>query len=245
MFEGRFIPSNQTEAPGSRYWDPSFPVPARDLVGAKALLAQAGVPRPKVTLNVVNNPTDVQVGEVIQSMAGEAGFEVTLNKGESVSQTDAAARGDYQAYAAIWSGRPDPDGNLSIWMRCGAPLNWTGWCSKELEAALDRGAAQLDPAARKAAYHDANVIWMRDLAYLPLYHFTWFWGLSERVTGFKPRPDGLVRPIGLGCARSYCCGYRNLKLVENGAHHAGTPVSLSTWRMKPFASGAVNRYVTL
>jgi peptide/nickel transport system substrate-binding protein len=198
VFEGRFIPSNQTEAPGSRYWDPSFPVPARDLVGAKALLAQAGVPRPKVTLNVVNNPTDVQVGEVIQSMAGEAGFEVTLNKGESVSQTDAAARGDYQAYAAIWSGRPDPDGNLSIWMRCGAPLNWTGWCSKELEAALDRGAAQLDPAARKAAYHDANVIWMRDLAYLPLYHFTWFWGLSERVTGFKPRPDGLVRPIGLG-----------------------------------------------
>ncbi|MFL5899449.1 MAG: ABC transporter substrate-binding protein [Solirubrobacterales bacterium] len=198
VFEGRFIPSNQTEPPGSRYWDPAFPVPGRDLAGAKALLAQAGVPRPKVTLNVVNNPTDVQVGEVIQSMAREAGFEVTLNKGESVSQTEAAARGDYQAYAAIWSGRPDPDGNLSIWMRCGAPLNWTGWCSKDLEAALDRGASQLDPAARKAAYHDANVIWMRDLAYLPLYHFTWFWGLSEKVTGFKPRPDGLVRPIGLG-----------------------------------------------
>jgi peptide/nickel transport system substrate-binding protein len=150
-----------------------------------------------VTLSVVNNPTDVQVGEVIQSMAAEAGFEVTLNKGESGAQTDAAARGDYQAYSAIWSGRPDPDQNMSIWMRCTAPLNWTGWCSKDLEAALDRGAGILDVAARKAAYHQANEIWMHDLPYLPLYHFTWFWGLNDRVSGFTPRPDGLVRPIGL------------------------------------------------
>ncbi len=197
VFDGRFTPSNQTEAPGSPYWDPAFPVPARDLAGAKALLAQAGVARPKLVLNVVNSPVDVQVGEVIQAMAGEAGFDVSLNKGESVTQTDTAARGDYQATMAIWSGRPDPDGNMSIWMRCGAPLNWTGWCSHELEAALDRGAASLDPAARKAAYHDANAIWMHDLPYAVLYHFTWFWGVSARVVGFTPRPDGLVRPIAL------------------------------------------------
>ena len=85
VFEGRFIPSNQTEAPGSKWWDPAFPVPPRDLDGAKALLAQAGVPHPKLVLNVVNNPTDTQVGEVIQAMAAEAGFEVTLNKGEAVT----------------------------------------------------------------------------------------------------------------------------------------------------------------
>ncbi|GAC1481541.1 MAG: ABC transporter substrate-binding protein [Acetobacteraceae bacterium] len=198
VFEGRFIPNNQTEAPASPYFDRSFPIPPRDIPGAKALLAAAGVPHPKLTLNVVNNPTDVQVGEVIQSMAAEAGFEVTLNKGESVSQTEAAARGEYQAYTAIWSGRPDPDGNTSIWLRCGAPLNWTGWCSKPVEAALDRAATTTDPAARAAAYHDVTRIVMEELPYLPLYHFTWFWGLSERVTGFMPRPDGLVRPIGLG-----------------------------------------------
>ncbi len=197
VFEGRFIPNNQTEAPASPYWDPAFPVPARDLAGAKALLAEAGAAHPKLTLNVVNSPTEVQVGELIQAMAGEAGFEVTLNKGEAVSQTDAAARGDYQAYIAIWSGRPDPDGNASIWMRCGAPLNWTGWCNRDLEAALDRAAATLDPAARRAAYHDVTALWMRDLPYAVLYHFTWLWGVSDRVTGFTPRPDGLVRPIGL------------------------------------------------
>ena len=197
VFEGRFIPSNQTEAPGSRYWDPAHPVPPRDLPGARALLAAAGVLHPKLTLSVVNNPTDTQVGEVIQSMAAEAGFEVTLQKGEAVSQTDAAARGEYEAYQVIWSGRPDPDGNVSLWMRCGAPLNWTGWCSPALEAALDRGATASDPAERARAYHDATDLWMADLPYLPLYHFTWFWGLSERVAGFSPRPDGLFRPIGV------------------------------------------------
>ena len=197
VFEGRMVPSTQTEPPGSRYWNPAFPVVPRDLAGAKALLAEAGVPHPKVTLNVVNNPTDVQVGEVIQSMASEAGFEVTVRKGESVSQTAAAARGDYQAYQVIWSGRPDPDGNLTLWMRCGTSLNWTGWCSKEMEAALDRGAAAPDQDARIKAYHEATAIWMRDMPYMGLYHFTWFWGLSDKVQGFTPRPDGLARMVGV------------------------------------------------
>ncbi len=197
VFDGRFIPSNQTEAPGSKYWDPSRPVPPRDLAGAKKLLAEAGVPHPKLTLSVVNNPTDTQVGEVIQSMVAEAGFDVSLQKGEAVSQTEAAARGEYQAYMVIWSGRPDPDGNAGPWLRCGAPLNWTGWCSKAAEAALDRGAAASTPEERLKAYHDLAEVADADLPYLPLYHFTWLWGLNDRVTGFAPRPDGLFRPIGV------------------------------------------------
>ena len=197
VFDGRFIPSNQMQAPGNPWYDTAYPVPPRDLPGAKALLAAAGVPHPKLTLLVTDSPTDVQVGEVIQSMVAEAGFDLSLQKGEAVAQTNAATSGDYQAYLVIWSGRPDPDGNVGTWTRCGSPLNWTGWCSKTMDAALDRGAAGATDAERKAAYHDANGIWMADLPYLPLYHFTWFWGLSSKVSGFTPRADGLIRPEGL------------------------------------------------
>ncbi len=197
VFDGRFIPSNQMQAPGNPWYDPAYPIPPRDLPGAKALLAAAGVPHPKLTLLVTDSPTDVQVGEVIQSMVAEAGFDLTLQKGEAVTQTASATAGNYQAYLVIWSGRPDPDGNLGTWTRCGAPLNWTGWCSQAMDAALDRGAAGADDAARRAAYHDAIGIWMADLPYLPLYHFTWFWGLSAKVAGFQPRPDGLIRPTGI------------------------------------------------
>ncbi len=200
VFDGRFIPSNQTQAPGSFWYDPAFPVPKRDLAGAKALLAEAGVPHPKLTLLTTDAPVEVQVGEVIQSMVAEAGFDLTLQKGEAVAQTAATASGNYQASMVLWSGRPDPDGNIANWMRCDGALNWTGWCSKAMDAALDRGAQAFDDTARKAAYHDANAIWMADLPYLPLYHFTWFWGLSAKVQGFTPRADGLIRPIGLSLA---------------------------------------------
>ena len=197
VFGGRFVPNNQFEAPGTPFWDASRPVPERDLAGAKALLAAAGQKRVKLTLLTSNDPVNVQVGEVIQAMAGEAGFDVTVQKGESVAQTQAARRGDYQATLVLWSGRPDPDGNASIWMRCGAPLNWTGVCSKPLDEALARGAETAEHNARMTAYRDAADIWMGERMYTVLYNFTWFWGLSDKVEGFTPRPDGLVRPVGL------------------------------------------------
>ena len=50
---------------------------------ARALLAEAGVPNPKLTLSVINAPTDTQVGEVIQAMALEAGFDVVVRKGRA------------------------------------------------------------------------------------------------------------------------------------------------------------------
>ena len=80
VFDGRFIPSNQMQAPGNPWYDPAYPIPPRDLPGAKALLAAAGVPHPKLTLLVTDSPTDVQVGEVIQSMVAEAGFDLTLQR---------------------------------------------------------------------------------------------------------------------------------------------------------------------
>jgi peptide/nickel transport system substrate-binding protein len=30
-----------------------------------------------------------------------------------------------------------------------------------------------------------------------LFNATWLWGLSERVEGFSPNRDGLIRPQGL------------------------------------------------
>ena len=45
-FDGAFIPSNQFEAPNTRYWDAALPVPSPDVARAKALLQEAGQPHP-------------------------------------------------------------------------------------------------------------------------------------------------------------------------------------------------------
>ena len=83
VMDGQFIPSNQFEAPGSRYWDPDHPVPPRDVAKAKALLKEAGIEHPSFTLTIGNSPVEQQVGQVIQSMAGEAGFDIKLHAMEA------------------------------------------------------------------------------------------------------------------------------------------------------------------
>ena len=73
VIDGQFIPSNQFEAPGSRYWDAAHPVPPRDLAKAKMLLQQAGVPHPTFTLLVGNSSVEQQVGEVHPVDGGRGG----------------------------------------------------------------------------------------------------------------------------------------------------------------------------
>ena len=197
VFEGRYVPSNQTEAPGSRYYDGAHPVPARDVAGAKALLRAAGLERTGFDLIVGNDPVSSQVGQVLQAMAGEAGIDVHLTQMESATTVANTRAGTYQAAMLIWSGRPDPDGNLSIWVGCKGFLNWTGYCDPALDDILVRAAQATEPAVRAPLYDQADDIWLRDRPYTVLYHFTWLWGVRAGVTGVVPRPDGLLRWEGV------------------------------------------------
>ncbi len=197
VFDGRYVPSNQMEAPGSRYWNPAHPVPPRDLAGAKALLAQAGLTRVPVTLQLGTDPLDGQVAQVIQSMADEAGFDVKIEQEETVALGAATRAGQFQASMGIWSGRPDPDGNAAIWLACDGFVNRGQYCNPRLDALLRQAASTIDPAARVPLYRQITDIYLADRPYMVLFHFTWLWGLSRKVEGFRPMPDGLMRPQGL------------------------------------------------
>jgi peptide/nickel transport system substrate-binding protein len=197
VFEGKFVPSNQTEPPGGRYWNPALPVAERDVEGAKALLRQAGIPHPSFTLFIGTDAVNAQIGQVLQSMAGEAGFEIKLQAMDGLSALEAERRGAFEAAMGIWSGRPDPDGNASIWFSCAGFLNWGQYCNKDLDAALEAGSALTDPAARVPFYRKAAELQARDRSHMVLFHFTWLWGLNERVEGAKPMPDGILRPAGV------------------------------------------------
>ncbi len=197
VFEGRFVPSNQTEAPGSRYWNPAYPVPKRDVAGARALLKAAGVDRVAFTLLVGNDAVNGQIAQVMQSMAAEAGFDIKIEQRESAAMVAGTRVGAYQAAMVIWSGRPDPDGNATIWASCAGFVNWGKYCNPRLDALFAQGAALTDPAARVPLYRQAVDIMQEDRSHMVLYHFTWLWGMSAKVSGFVPMPDGLMRPQGV------------------------------------------------
>ncbi len=200
VMDGQFVPNNQFQAPGTTYWDKAHPVPARDVAKAKALLAQAGVPHASFTLLVDNSPVQQQVGQVIQSMAAEAGFDIKLRSAEANAQVAAARAGDYQATLVIWSGRPDPDGNVAIWLQCDGFLNWGKYCNPHFDDLLAKARGVTDMAQRQALYRQVVDVYTQDRPHIILYHAKWLWALSDRVSGFVPTPDGMIRPQGMAIA---------------------------------------------
>lgn len=197
VFNGAFVPSNQPVAPGSPYWDAARPVPPRDLARAKALLAEATGGRFGFTLTTSNNTTDMQVAQMIQAMANEAGFNVKIEALESTTMVHNAEKGDYQAALAIWSGRADPDANISIWLACDGFLNWGRYCDATLDGLLGRAKATNVVAERQALYREAAARYLDARPHLFLYHFKLLWALSAKVEGFVPYPDGIIRPQGM------------------------------------------------
>ena len=192
VYNGFFIADDQWTGPASPFHI-KRPVPARDIAKAKALLAAAGQPHPTVNLTVPNTPTLMQVGQVIQSMAADAGFDVKLQAMEFASGLAASQKGELEALVLAWSGRTDPDGNIYSFVSCGGGLNDGKYCNKEVDAALQTGRTASDFAARKAAYDKVTEITDKELPIIYLFHQQWLWAMSKTLKGFTPYPDGIIR----------------------------------------------------
>ena len=193
VLEGLFLPNNQTELPSGPYYNTQIPLPPRDLLRARALLKEAGAEHPVLELRMAKTPRDVQVGEVIQALAAEAGIDVKLAPGETLANIDAMNKGDFQAHVTVWSGRADPDLNLAVFLSCDSFQDWGKYCSPAFEAAMAAARAEVDPVRRAALYRDVTAIYLKDRPMLPLYNLTWLFAASRRVHGFTAVPDGLIR----------------------------------------------------
>jgi len=193
VFEGVFAPGNQPFPPTSPWYDKDYPVPARDLEKAKALLKEAGYDSLDVEVQVANNPVQTQLMQVVQAMAAEAGFNVKLKSMEFASLLADQSAGNYQASQVGWSGRVDPDGNIHQFMTCKGGINDSKYCNPEVDKLLDEARRSTDNAVRKAKYDAARDILIKDLPIIYLYHQTWIWALSDKMEGFTAYPDGMIR----------------------------------------------------
>ena len=202
VYNGLFKPLAQGIIPSSPMYVPSVQPGTRDVAKAKDLLKQAGVKLPVVVkLIVPNNPALRQVGEVIQSMASEAGFDVQLTASEYASALSAAARGDFEAFLTAWSGRVDPDGNLYGFLHTGAPFNDAHYSNPKVDSALDRARAVSDPAQRRAIYGEMMQQTTQDLPILYLWQLTNLIGMPKTLSGYSPVADGMIRLQGMQLAK--------------------------------------------
>jgi peptide/nickel transport system substrate-binding protein len=197
VFDGEYQTGNQWVAPTNPYYVKELPIPARDVAKAKALLAAAGAPNPVVTMMVSTGSVAPQIAQVIQAMAKESGFDMRIQATEFTSAQQHAANGDFEAFLWGWNGRIDPDGNISSILGCKAAFNYLHYCSPEVDRELDTARALEARADRLAHYRIAAEQVLRDLPIIYLYHQKWLWAFSNRLSGFTPLPDGLIRPQGL------------------------------------------------
>ncbi|MBL8697851.1 MAG: ABC transporter substrate-binding protein [Alphaproteobacteria bacterium] len=199
-FDGRFETGNQPFPPTSPYYNRSLPVPTRDLAAARARVAAAGVANPTLELLVPTDPQRQQVAEMMQAMLAEAGITLKIVQTELMSLLARAREGNFEAHLVGWSGRVDPDLNITPLLACKAAGNDGHYCNPALEAILGDARASGDAAQRKAAYDRAIALLLEDKPVVYLYHAKWIFAHRARVTGFAPAPDGIIRLDGVKLA---------------------------------------------
>jgi len=197
VFNDEYIAGNQFVSPSSAYYNKKFPVRPRDVARAKQLLREAGQPNPSFTLILPPERDRQEAAQVIQAMLAEAGITMTLQSQENVTMLEAGKRGDFEAYFTFWSGRPDPDGNIFTHYSCKGAQNDSHYCNAEFDALVTKARQVADTAQRKQLYDKATELLLRDVPALHLWHRRVFTGLSARVEGFTPHPDGIIRVKGL------------------------------------------------
>ena len=203
VYDGLYTPTAQANPPSSPYLMESIQPPERDVGKAKALLQQAGVPLPvPVVLTVTNGPDQQQVGEVIQAMAAEAGFEVKVRVTEFAASLQAGYSGDFQAYMIGWSGRVDPDGNMWQLLHSRGTFNYGKWSNPAADALLDEARTISDPARRRELYLKFWQLEREDLPLIYLWTTKNVVGMNKSLLGFNQVPDGLIRLRGLRRASS-------------------------------------------
>ncbi len=198
VFNGEFIPGNQWVNPDHPYYQKAFPIRARDVEKAKALLKQAGVTPPvSIDFMVPKGAETEAVAQVVQSMAAEAGFDMKIRVTEFATSLKQAEAGEYQAFLLNWSGRIDPDGNSYIFLHTDGPQNYSVWSNAEADKALEGARLVTDMSQRKALYEKLTRLEMEDEAILYIFHRRILIAHTTKLEGYKQMPDGLVRVVGL------------------------------------------------
>lgn len=198
VFQGLNTPAGQFVSTASPYFDDSYPVPERDIEKAKALIAKAGYEDGvSLDLQAPNRPENQQVAQMIQAMAAEAGIRINIVAKEFVTMLADQAAGNFQANQLGWSGRVDPDGDIYGFVTTDGGFNDGKYSNDKVDRILAETRAVGDMEKRKALYHRANEILMAEKPLIYLYTMAWLYGVSDKVKGFTPSPDGMIRLEGV------------------------------------------------
>jgi peptide/nickel transport system substrate-binding protein len=198
VWEGQYTPDCTPISPVSPFYDKSRKCPGRDVARAKKLLADAGLAGGySFELTVQNQPPERRVGEVIQQMAKDAGFNISIRPSEFAAALSDDDAGKLPAFLVGWSGRVDPDANIHQFHTCQGSLNTTQACDETVDSLLNKAREVNDIAQRTQLYREAIDKFSARRNILYLYHQNYIAAFPKNLKGYKAVPDGLVRIKGV------------------------------------------------
>jgi peptide/nickel transport system substrate-binding protein len=195
VFNGLYEPTCSPIPLNSPFATPALSqCPPHDPNQAKTLLQQAGVKTPvPVELMTDNSPLAARIGQAIQSMAKDGGFAVKLRPVEFAAALDASDAGKYQAFAVGWSGRVDPDGNISNFQLTQGSQNISRAGDKAIDDLIIQARTTNDVNQRKQLYGQIIKATNERDSIIYLYRQKTFIGASKKVGGIQVFADSLIR----------------------------------------------------
>ena len=197
VLRGAAYPARSFFPNGTPGYDPSIPVPERNIALAKEKLAQAGRPGgfTFTLLLAGSGQQDASVAQAIQSMAADAGIHAQIQILEGAAFLEIMQRAQHQATLSIWSGRPDPDFDVYPFVtQTGiGGLNLADYVNDRATVLLDGARLLSDMAQRRRAYTEVSRIVADDVPYVFLFYPKEYKLISAHVRGFTQVPDGMVR----------------------------------------------------
>jgi peptide/nickel transport system substrate-binding protein len=200
VFSGLFDPACGPISPASSFSSPAAQAcRPHDPAKAKQLLQQAGVSLPyKLSMLTSNTPDSLQFAQALQAQVKDGGFDLKIEPVEFTSLLDLQDQGKYQAVQIGWSGRPDPDGNLSTFVATGGSQNVAGYSNPKVDALLTQAKASQDPNQRKTIYGQLQGLLEDDAPLVYIYRQRNLTGVTKKVSGVQVFPDGIIRVARAG-----------------------------------------------
>lgn len=155
----------------------------------------------KTTIWTNDNQQRMDIAEIVQNQLKEIGIEAEVKVIEWGAYLDGTANGEHDMFILGWvTVTGDPDYGLYALFHSsqhGAAGNRTFYSNARVDELLDTARGTADPAAREAAYKEAQEI-IRDEA---PWIFTWtgedLTGTRSNVKGFTQHPAGHHKLAGV------------------------------------------------
>ncbi len=200
VFNGLHAAACSPISPASTFSSPEAQTcPAHDPAKAKQLLAEAGVQTPyTVTMLASNTPDTLRLAQALQSMVKDGGFDLKINPVEYSSLLDEQDRGNFELLQLGWSGRIDPDANITNFVGTGASQNVAGYSNPQLDTLLTQARQAGDIEQRRKLYGQAVTLLQQDDALIYLYRQRNLTAVSKQIQGLQVYPDGVIRAAFAG-----------------------------------------------